>query len=152
MTRDTIPFDGAWLIVLRRYLVTIALASLVWEFAHIPLYTLWETGSRGELIFAAIHCTGGDLLVALSALALALLLFGNAAWPREGYVPVAAVAIAIGVGYTVFSEWLNIEFRRSWAYRDIMPVIPIIGTGLSPFSQWIVLPTLVFWWARRGAQ
>jgi hypothetical protein len=152
MTREVAHSDGAWFIVLRRYLVTIALTSLAWEFAHVPLFTLWETGSRGEIIFAAVHCTGGDILIALTALTLALLLFGNAAWPREEYVQVAAVAVAIGVGYTVFSEWLNVEVRKTWMYRDIMPVIPMIGTGLSPFSQWIVLPILGFCWARRGIQ
>jgi hypothetical protein len=149
MTPDAVQSDGAWLIIFRRYLGMIALTSLAWEFAHVPLYTIWETGSRGEIVFAAIHCTGGDILIALSALTLALLLFENAAWPRDGYARVAAATIAIGVGYTVFSEWLNIEVRGAWAYRDIMPVIPIVGTGLSPFGQWIVLPALGFWWARR---
>lgn len=151
MTAETVQSDGAWLIVFRRYLSIIALTNLVWEFAHLPLYTIWETGKRGEIVFAAIHCTGGDILIALSALTLALLLFGNAAWPRVGYAKIAVAAIAAGVCYTVFSEWLNVEVRGAWAYRDLMPVVPIIGTGLSPFGQWIVLPALGFWWARRRA-
>jgi len=66
-----------WLTVLRRYLVAMALGNLAWEFAHMPLYTLWETGTAGEIVFAAIHCTGGDVLIALSAVVAALLVLGT---------------------------------------------------------------------------
>ena len=138
---------SAWLSVLRRYIVLIALGNLAWEFAHMPLYTLWETGTASEIVFAAIHCTGGDILIALSALMIALCLTGTWRWPESGYLRVAAMTIAVGLFYTVFSEWLNIEVRRAWAYRDVMPIIPVIGAGLSPFMQWIVLPGLAFWLA-----
>jgi len=53
-------------------------------------------------------------------------------------------AIAIGVGYTIFSEWLNIVVRQAWAYRDIMPVVPVLNVGLSPLLQWIVIPALAY--------
>jgi hypothetical protein len=140
---------NSWLTVLRRYIAVMALGSLFWEFAHVPLYTIWETGTRGEIAFAAIHCTGGDILIALSALMLALFLFGTGRWPKVGYWRVALTTIAIGLGYTVFSEWLNIEVRQAWAYRDLMPVVPVINAGLSPLAQWIVLPAIAFWWAGR---
>jgi hypothetical protein len=55
--------------------------------------------------------------------------------------------VVIGLGYTIFSEWLNIVVRESWAYRELMPVIPMIDAGLSPVAQWIVLPAIAFWWA-----
>ncbi|MFD1381691.1 hypothetical protein [Fodinicurvata halophila] len=57
-----------WLNVLRRYLVFMAVGNLIWEFAHMPLYTLWMTGTPREIVFAALHCTAGDILIALSAL------------------------------------------------------------------------------------
>jgi hypothetical protein len=135
--------DG-WLTVLRRYIAVMALGNLIWEFAHMPLYTLWEAGTAGEIVFAAVHCTGGDILIALSALTAALFLFGTNQWPRRGYWRVALPAIAIGLGYTVFSEWLNIEVREAWAYRELMPVIPVIDAGLSPIAQWIVFPAFAF--------
>ncbi len=138
-----------WLSALRRYLVFIAVASLVWEFFHLPLYTIWETGSTSDLIFAAAHCTGGDVLIALSSLTLALFLAGEQGWPGRGYSKVAALTIVFGLSYTIFSEWLNIEIRESWAYRDLMPVIPVIDAGLSPVMQWIVIPLAGFRWARR---
>jgi hypothetical protein len=62
---------------------------------------------------------------------------------------VAALAVAFGVLYTVFSEWLNTEVRGSWAYAAAMPVVPPFGTGLSPLAQWLVVPPAGFWWARR---
>ena len=136
-----------WLNVLRRYLVAMALGNLIWEFAHMPLYTLWETGSPGEIAFAAIHCTGGDILIAMSALLAALFLLGSSQWPTTGYRRVGLATILIGLGYTVLSEWLNIEVREAWSYRDLMPVIPVIDAGLSPIAQWIVLPIIAFRWA-----
>jgi hypothetical protein len=119
-----------------------------------PLYTLWETGSPSEIAFAALHCTGGDILIAMSALLLALFLFGSSQWPLEGYSRIGLAAILIGLGYTIFSEWLNIEVRETWAYGDLMPIIPVIGAGLSPVAQWMILPVVAFWWAapQRGAQ
>lgn len=138
-----------WLTALRRYMGFVAAANLIWEFAHMPLYTLWETGSAAEIVFAAVHCTGGDILIALSAVMLSLFLFGNTGWPAERRVQVVAGAIAFGLAYTMFSEWLNIEVREAWAYRELMPVIPVLDAGLSPVLQWIVVPLAGFWWALR---
>lgn len=142
-----VAVEALWLDVLRRYLVAMAVGNLVWELAHMPLYTRWETGSRGEIIFAALHCTGGDILIAASALLAALFLFGNGQWPDAGYRRVSLATILMGLVYTVFSEWLNIEVREAWAYRDLMPVVPVINAGLSPIAQWIVLPIIAFRWA-----
>ena len=141
---------GSWLAALRRYVGAMALGSLVWEFAHMPLYTLWESGTPVEIAFAALHCTGGDILIALGVLVASLFIFGTDGWPDRGYLRVALPAVAAGLAYTIFSEWLNIEVRQAWAYRDLMPIIPVLDVGLSPFTQWIVLPSLAFWWARRS--
>jgi hypothetical protein len=140
---------AAWLRVLRRYMAFVALANLVWEFAHLPLYTIWETGTPFALAFAALHCTGGDLLIALSSVMLALFLVGQSGWPARAHGRVVMLTIVFGLAYTAFSEWLNIEIREAWAYRDLMPVIPVIDAGLSPLLQWIVIPLVAFWWARR---
>ena len=136
-----------WLTALRRYIAFAAVAHLLWEFAHLPLYTIWVTGTAGELIFAAVHCTGGDILIALSSITLALFLFGRPDWPRTAARRVLLAAIVFGVCYTVFSEWLNIEVREAWAYREIMPVLPLIDAGLSPILQWIATPLAAWWWA-----
>lgn len=137
-----------WLSVLRRYIAVVAVANLFWEIAQLPLYTIWTEGSSRELAFAVVHCTAGDVLIAFSSLGLGLLLFGSNSWPAQGYRAVAAVTVVLGVAYTIFSEWLNIDVRSAWAYSSSMPVLPWIGTGLSPLAQWVVIPSAGFWWAR----
>ena len=97
-----------WLRALRVYLTVIAVGNLAWEALHLPLYTLWQTGTPGALTFAVVQCTLGDLLIALSTLTLALVLVGDSAWPARRFWPVAAAAMVLGVGYTGFSEWLNV--------------------------------------------
>ena len=142
-----------WLRGLRGYLAVIAVGDLVWETLHLPLYTIWWTGTVRENAFAVVHCTLGDLLIALSALTLSLALAGNRDWPARRFRRVAALATTFGVGYTVFSEWLNIVVRAAWAYSELMPIIPAFGfdVGLSPVVQWIVVPLLAFRQARRSA-
>lgn len=121
---------------------------LAWEFAQLPLYSLWYQETWGRIIFAVIHCAGGDLLIAGSALLLAILFFAETSWPETSFARVAIAASLGGLAYTVFSEWLNTEIRGSWAYAIAMPTLPLIGTGLSPLMQWAIVPPLALWWAR----
>jgi hypothetical protein len=78
----------------------------------------------------------------------ALILTSAQEWPSRRYALVAALAIAFGLSYTIFSEWLKTEIRRSWAYSDLMPTLPLIGTGLLPLAQWLLVPSTAFWLAR----
>lgn len=152
MTANTNPYDipdPSWLSVIRRYIIYSAAGHLIWEIAHIPLYTIWVEGSWSEIAFAVVHCTGGDLLIAMSTLLLALFLVGGHAWPTARAGAVLLLAVVLGVSYTVFSEYLNIVIRAAWAYRDIMPVIPVLDAGLTPFLQWIFVPSLAYWAAIR---
>ncbi|KAF0116120.1 MAG: hypothetical protein FD150_605 [Rhodobacteraceae bacterium] len=137
-----------WRTVLR-FLLAVAVGNLVWEVAQVPLYTLWLTESGTEIAYAVLHCSAGDVLIAAISLALAVLVFGRGGWPNQRYGSVAIATVLVALGYTVFSEWLNVELRGSWAYRDLMPRVPWIGTGLTPILQWMVVPAAAFWWARR---
>jgi hypothetical protein len=158
MALDDVSQDGAaphgagWLATLRRFLIFIAGGNLAWEIAQLPLYTIWYDGTPGEIAFAVAHCTGGDILIASASLLLALLLAARPTWPDETYRRVAALTVALAVPYTVFSEWLNTKIRGSWAYSELMPVVPVLDAGLSPLAQWIVIPIAAFWWARRPVQ
>lgn len=138
------------MIALRRYLCFTAIANLLWEFAQLPLYTIWTEGAIREIVFAAIHCTSGDVIIASVSLMLALLMTG-ANWPLESrtYHRVAALTLTFGILFTLFSEWLNVVVRKSWAYSELMPIIPVLNAGLSPVLQWIVIPLAAFGWARR---
>ena len=79
-----------------------------------------------------------------------LFVFGRNGWSDRKYAKVAVAMGAAAWCYTVFSEWLNVEVRGSWAYLDLMPTIPLLGTGVTPILQWLVVPAVAFWWARRG--
>lgn len=131
-------------VALRTYLAVSALLHLLWELVQLPLYTIWKSGTAGEIGFAIVHCTAGDLLIAALALVAALVAIGGREWPHQRFVPVVVAAVAIGLGYTVYSEWLNTVVRKSWAYSPLMPTLPWLGTGLSPFMQWLIVPTMVF--------
>ena len=150
-TRSRRLWDGR-LFVFGRYLLAILIGNLLWEAAQLPLYTIWRDGSPGQIVFAALHCTAVDLLIASGALLGALLLIGGRHWPQRRFGAVGATAVVGGLAYTVYSEWLNTEIRGTWAYSDWMPTLPVIGTGLAPLMQWIVVPTLALLWVRRGVR
>lgn len=134
-----------WPLALRRYLGVSIGAHLLWEVLQLPLYTLWTRGTRQELVFAVLHCAVGDVMIAGLALLMALALFARTIWPSAGVVRVYAASLAFGVVYTIYSEWLNTSVRGSWAYSELMPVVPVVGTGLTPLMQWFVVPTLALW-------
>lgn len=137
-------------VAVARYLALIVAANLVWETVQLPLYTLWREGSSAEIAYAVLHCTAGDVLIALGSLAAAVLAVGIIAGRRGNGRAAMATATVLGVAYTIFSEWLNTAVRGSWAYGELMPVLPPLGTGLSPLLQWFLLPPLCFMLARTG--
>ena len=130
---------GGW------YLAMSAPLHVVWEFAHMPLYAVWHTGTPLEIVYNGLHCAIGDLMIAASSLLLAVVLIGREQWPSDRWWAVVVTAGTLGVGYTIFSEWHNVFVLRSWAYGDLMPRLPGIGIGLSPLLQWLVIPPLAFW-------
>ena len=134
-----------------RFLALLGLLSLVWEVAQLPFYTIWQRGTWREIVFAVLHCTVGDILIALFCAGAAFLLVGNR-WPRNARTRLIFSGYFIGFGltYTVFSEWLNVTVRKSWTYSELMPVILPLDTGLTPVLQWIVVPILASWLTRRN--
>ena len=133
---------GLWRRFLHRYLPSVAIANLFWEVAQLPLYTIWTEKPPGFALYAVLHCTAGDVLIAGSTLLLAMCLAAPRRFPQRGLARVAIVAMLLGLAYTVFSEWLNTVVRVSWAYAPSMPIVPLLGVGLAPFLQWLLLPPL----------
>jgi hypothetical protein len=131
------------LVRVARYIGLAAIGHLFWEAGQLPLYTLWQTGTPREIITALIHCTGGDILITAITRAVAAALARLFRWRAFGWRMVST-AIMLGAAYTVFSEWLNVDIRRSWSYTAAMPVLPLFGTGLTPLLQWLVIPGLAF--------
>ena len=141
------PLQGR---IILRILGAMAVGNLMWEIAHVPLYALLVEGSGGEITYALLHCTVGDVLIAGICLLLSLVVVGHGVWPLRCFGAVAAATILLALSYTVFSEWLNSGVRGAWAYREAMHRLPGLGTGLTPFLQWIVVPLLAFRWAWPG--
>ena len=125
------------------YLTVAATGHLVWEAAHVRLYTIWWDGTAREIVIAIIHCTGGDVVISTATLLIAAIMARLCGWHLFGWRMVAS-AIVLGVAYTILSEWLNVEVWRSWSYSSAMPVLPWLGTGLSPLLQWLVVPAAAF--------
>lgn len=132
------------------YLAASAFGHGVWEVAQLPLYTIWTTGTAARQVFAIVHCTAGDVLIAAWTLGLAVLLLRN--WSSQHKTSMIAVAtIVLGVLYTGFSEWRNVYVEGSWAYNGLMPTVMIGGyaIGLSPLVQWVIVPSIALWFALR---
>jgi|ERR1051326_3356779 hypothetical protein len=138
---------AGWLAVIRRYLVAVTAGNLLWEIAQLPLYTLWQSGSGREITKAVLHCTIGDVAIASVALLLSLALLGAPEWPETRMGSAITGLVAIGVSYTIYSEYMNAIVQRSWSYTAMMPTLPWLGTGLSPLAQWLLIPPAALWWS-----
>ncbi len=138
---------AAWRLLFARFLPSLAGLSLLWEFGQFPLYTLWDVGSAGDIAFAAIHCTAGDVLIGGGAVMLALITTRAGPPATWRFAPIAGVTVMFAASYTIFSEWMNVEWRESWAYAPAMPTLPVLGTGAAPLLQWLVVPIVALWFA-----
>jgi len=138
--------------VIIRYLAVSAPLHVVWEFAHMPLYGVWRTGTAREIAYNGLHCSIGDLMIATATLLVGVLTGGRGRWPESHWPIVASITIAAGMAYTTFSEWLNTSVRKSWSYGEMMPLLPGTEIGLSPLAQWIVVPSLALLLAHRCFQ
>lgn len=120
-----------------------------WEVAQLPLYTIWaEQGVRASL-WAALHCTIGDAVLAFVTILGALLAtFVASGWRR--FRGVAAITVLAGLIVTAIVEVLSTQWLGRWAYGPLMPVEPLFGIGLSPLAQWIVVPALALFLLRRA--
>lgn len=143
---NRLPRSFTWLLAGGAYLGFTFVGHLFWEIVQLPLYTIWTTGTPRELAFAVIHCTLGDILIALSTLVIALTITGGRGWPRVRFWQVTSFAIGLGIIYTAYSEWLNVTVRATWAYSESMPIISLFGLniGLSPIVQWVIVPGFAF--------
>jgi hypothetical protein len=128
-----------WRLV-HRYVFVSLILHLVWEVAQLPFYTIWSEPSHVQA-FAVIHCTIGDAMIAAATLLAAALAVGLRHWRRRTHA-LQLLILAFGIGYTIYSEWLNVYVRANWAYAPRMPILPLVGIGLTPLLQWVVVPTL----------
>jgi hypothetical protein len=116
------------------------LPNLFWEVGQVPLYALVDEHNTAKLVYAVAHCTLGDALIAGVSFALTNLILGEVYWPTRRPWQGGAIVTALGLAYTLFSEWYNVYQVGSWAYSPRMPLIA--GIGLSPLLQWLLMPVV----------
>jgi hypothetical protein len=144
----------AWRLIACRYLPWIAVLNLAWEAAHVRLYTLWTEAEPAYIAFSVAHCTVGDVLIGGLALLLALILSREAALAGWRWLRIALLTLVLSVGYTIFSEWMNVTVLRSWTYAESMPRLSLGGLeiGLTPLLQWLVVPLGTLYLARAASR
>ncbi len=95
------------------------------------------------MLYGWIHCTFGDVILTLVSFWLVSAATRNRRWFLDLKGVNFIGFIMIGVIATVISERVNVHLLKSWAYNDLMPIIPLLKVGLTPLLQWMVIPTVV---------
>jgi hypothetical protein len=131
-----------------RWAVLALVLHLSWEIGHLPFYTLWAEPDAWRVALYVAHCTLGrrhDCDPGLSGGRAGVAAHGLDAVtsPRAG----GTMLVALGLGYTAFSEWYNVYRLGSWAYADAMPLV--FGIGLTPLLQWLIVPVIMLVLIRR---
>lgn len=127
--------------------------NLVWEIGQLRLYAIFRTEPLRQIAYAVIHCTVGDVLIAVFSLLIAALVTRRADWPLTRPWAGCGIAILFGLSYTAYSEWYNVYQTRAWTYSESMPLV--FGIGVSPLLQWFVIPAalvVIVRLRRRGDQ
>lgn len=100
------------------------LLNLIWENVHYFLYTHYKGGPITKAVL--LHATFVDAFIITTVAAVFILVpFLN---KRLFLMPILWIIIAIGI-----ELWALGTLR--WAYKDIMPLVPLLGVGLSPTVQ-----------------
>jgi hypothetical protein len=126
---------------LRSIMVWVAVTfglNLVWEVGQILFYTLWAETDLLTIANAVVHCSLGDLMIAAADFLIVAARRRRADWFLAGVWRGGALALSLGLAYTVWSEWRNVFVLELWTYSSKMPVVD--GVVLLPLLQWIVVP------------
>ena len=112
--------------------------NLTWEIAHVRLYTIWAAADGMSVAWALLHCSLGDVVIALAMFALAGIALRRVDWPASRPWTGGVIVVIGATTFTAWSEWYNVYRAGNWSYTASMPMI--FGIGISPLLQWIILP------------
>ena len=116
------------------------LLNLVWELVQMPLYDATS--------FTVNHIAFCALGAVADAIMFVLLYFGfsaivkNVFWIQHPKWYHVVLVILIGGTGAILSEIRHLSLG-SWAYSDVMPIIPVVNVGLSPVLQFMILPMVI---------
>ena len=120
--------------------------NLAWEIAQVRLYTIWAADGT-TVAWSLLHCTLGDVAIALAMYALAGVVLWRADWPSSRPWTGGVIVVIGALAFTAWSEWYNVYRTANWGYTASMPMI--FGIGLSPLLQWLILPPVMVLGFRR---
>ncbi len=140
VTRDTIKPERIPEFPL---VLTAFFLNFFWEMIQSPWYADTSQIPYQEMLIRRIHCTLGDVLILLFSFWIVGWMVRDRQWIMDFRLRHVTGFTLIGLAYTVFSEWLNVDIRSAWGYGPAMPRIPVIGTGVAPIIQWLVLPPVI---------
>ena len=115
--------------------------NLAWEIVHVRLYTIWMEADGPVIAWAILHCSLGDVVIALTMFALTGAALRHLDWPASRPWTGGTIFVTGAVIFTAWSEWHNVYRAGNWGYTEGMPTI--FGIGLSPLLQWAILPPLI---------
>ena len=150
-TRPALP-QRKWLAIPELQLLMFSLPlQLLWEVAQFPLYTVWHEGDWSYILYGLAHCTLGDLLILLVSYWVVSLLNRSRYWYQSNILVSGFLFTLLGLGYTIYSEIMNVSIKGTWDYTELMPIVPVIEIGGMPFLQWVLVPPVVLWLMRMFA-
>jgi hypothetical protein len=115
--------------------------NLTWEIAQVRLYSIWAESDRLSVAGDLLHCSLGDVLIALAMFALACMVLRRVDWPASRPWTGGAIVVIGALAFTAGSEWYNVYRAGNWGYTANMPMI--FGIGVSPLLQWLILPPVL---------
>ena len=126
-----------------RFMLIAFLLSLVYELAHSPLYIFTDADTTWTKLYFIVHCSFRDLAPFLLGYHLVAVIEKKWLWLIENYrLRNIALFTFFAFCYTILSELYHVHILKSWAFKDSMPMVPLLRIGLTPFLQSLILTPL----------
>lgn len=125
-------------------LIISALAFLInytWELLQGPLYEGY-TYSIKMISFCGLASIADAIMTLLLYLGFSLI-YKNPFW-IEGLSLKRILALMLVGGAGAILTEIRHTSQGNWAYKESMPVIPLVEAGLTPVLQFIILPALTY--------
>ncbi len=132
-----------------RRIIAVVLVSfilhLIWETAHIGLYTGYDHITRFPI---TLYATVGDVGYVVLGV-LVLILFKSSSEWLDGPSRADSISLAfLGFCIALFVEYKGLMLGR-WSYTLAMPIVPLLNVGLSPLLQMMLLLPISVWLSGR---
>src|SRR3990172_11585672 len=87
------------------------LLNFFWEMVQSPLYDDVHRKTYVEILISRLHCTVGDVLILLGAFWIVARAVKGRSWMKHMRARDVIGFTALGLGYTMVSEWINVDIR-----------------------------------------